>query len=156
VTSYYSVGSPITFVWNYTYLIAKPTALDILVTATAPGLAIPTPFTLALNETFSSPQTFIWDTEKFAQQTPLPQGSYSLIVYDADAADGQWTVATAGKLSAWRGASWGMYNTQKYTNMTNGYVCATCNAASGMGLKQGTIAIIFGVVALVGGLLVVM
>jgi hypothetical protein len=156
VTSYYSVGSPITFVWNYTYLIATPTALDILVTATAPGLAIPTPFTLALNETFSFPQTFIWDTEKFAQETPLPQGSYSLIVYDADAADGQWTVATAGKLSAWRGASWGMYNTQKYTNMTDGFVCATCNAAASTNLPKGTVTMLMGVAAAIGALLIVM
>jgi hypothetical protein len=77
-------------------------------------------------------------------------------VYDADAADGQWTVATAGKLSAWRGASWGMYNTQKYTNMTDGFVCATCNAAASTNLPKGTVTMLTGVAAAIGALLIVM
>jgi len=151
VTSYYSVGSPLTFVWNYTYLIATPTALDILATANAPGLAIPTPFTLALNQSFTSPQTFTWDTGKYAQETPLPAGTYTLIVYDADAENGRWQLAQAGKLSSWSGFSWGMYNTQQYTPLENAYVCATCNGAGGLKVGRETWVMLVGTVGVVMG-----
>ena len=150
-TSYYSVGTPITFIWNYTYLLASPTALDILATVSAAGLAIPTPFTLALNTSFQSPQTFIWDTGAFAKETPLPVGSYSLIVYDSDAADGQWTQAGAGKLSAWRGGGFGMYNTQSYTPLADAYVCATCNKAAGGGMERQTWMMLVGTVGMTMG-----
>jgi len=72
-------------------------------------------------------------------------------VYDADAENGRWQLAEAGKLSSWSGFSWGMYNTQQYTPLENAYVCATCNGAGGLKVGRETWVMLIGTAGVVIG-----
>lgn len=130
---YYKVGQTATWIFNYTSLLATPTAVDILASLSyTSGGAAPTPFTLALNQSFSATQTFTWDTGAYALSTPLPVGNFTLIVYDSDDAGGATAVASPGKLAVYKQFVFGVYTPQPYVGLANAYVCATCNAAGGM------------------------
>lgn len=151
---YYKVGTTATWVWNYTSLLATPSAIDILASLSyTSGAAAPSPFTLALNTSFSPTQTFTWDTGAFALQTPLPVGNYTLVVYDADQAGGATAVPSPGRLAVYKGFVFGVYTPQAYVELENAFVCATCSAAWGRGerLVMGTLVGVVG--GVVGGFL---
>lgn len=132
---YYKVDETITWVWNYTSLARNPAAIDILASFQPTNGVSPTPFTLALNETFEATQTFKWDTGKYTSATgPLPIGTYTLVIYDADAPGGVSATASPGHLGVWEQFSFGMYTKQASTlDVTYAeIVCATCNSANGL------------------------
>jgi len=143
------VGITATWVWNYTSLLATPTAIDIIASlkyTAGAYAAAPPPFTLALNASFEPTQTFTWDTGAFAAQTPLPVGNYTLVVYDAGQDRGVSAVPAAGKLAVWRGLVFGVYTPQPYVGLENAYVCATCSAAAGRLVGGVIVGVVGGVV----------
>jgi hypothetical protein len=131
---YYKVGQTITWVWNYTSLLRPPQHIDILATIPAgANYALPSPFTLAVNETFNPTQTFTWDTGKYYSETnPLPIATYHLVVYDADATGGVSQTPSPGYLGVWQQFPFGMYTPQAPVVLANPYVCATCNSAASL------------------------
>lgn len=152
---YYKVGNTISWTWNYTNLVATPSAIDILATVTpAGGKTIPSPYTLALNESWSPTQTFKWDSGDFNSKTALPVGTYTLIVYDAAAPSAQSSSPTPGFLATWNQLYFGMYPPQQYTPLADPLtVCATCNAA-GSRMERLTLRFLFGMVSVtIGSLL---
>lgn len=129
---YYSIGTKITWAWNYTSLVNPPQQIDILATVSgSAGNPAPTPFTIGTNVTWNKLQNFTWDTGNFAAQTPLPDDIYTLIVYDAAVSGGVTAVPVGGSLGVNKQFHFGMYNGQQYTALSNPYICATCNAGMG-------------------------
>ena len=101
VPTYAKIGSEITFVWNYTSLLVKPTAVDIIASNTD-GV-----WTVTSN--FSAQETsVVWNTSNEA--TPLPMESYTFVIYDA--AQGVTAVPTPGHLSPYLGYPFAMYSPQ--------------------------------------------
>ncbi|KAB8339294.1 hypothetical protein FH972_022227 [Carpinus fangiana] len=129
----YKVGQTVTWVWNYTSLSRPPKHIDILASFAPTGGVAPSPFTLAVNRTFEPTQTFTWDTQDYYDHTsPLPIGTYTLVVYDADATAGVTQVPSPGYLGVWQQFHFAMYTRQPYLALGSPYVCATCNSAASM------------------------
>lgn len=78
----YKAGEEITFVWNYTNVLAEPTAVDVLLSCSAASAL----WTLTGNMSFADPATYVWDSSE--QQTdasqPLLTEEYMLIVKDSE------------------------------------------------------------------------
>lgn len=146
-SAYYSVGSTVTWAWNYTNLVNPPQAINILATVSpAPGQGAPSPFTIDTNVTWNKIQNYTWDTGAFADKTALPNNIYTLIVYDADVEGGVTAIPNPGSLGVNKQFHFGMYNGAKYTALTNPYICATCNSAMG----QTERLTIWGILAMAG------
>lgn len=114
-SQYYKIGDPVTFVWNYTSLLATPTAVNILATCTENNVL----YTIAANQTVgNSTGAVTWDTGAYQQTNlaaPLLTDTYTLIIYDAAASIS--SVAQAGYLATYEQYAFGMYVTQPYTGL---------------------------------------
>jgi hypothetical protein len=123
---YYKIGDFVTFAWNYTSLLATPTAINIMATCTENNQL----YTLALNQTIgNSTGAVTWDTGSYqatAASAPLLTETYTLIIYDA--ASSISATAQAGYLAVYDQYTFGMYSPQAYTPLAD-YTCATCSAA---------------------------
>lgn len=146
---YYSVGSTITWAWNYTSLVNPPARIDIVATMAAPpnGGGAPQPYTLGSNVTWNKLQNYTWDSGKFASKTAaFRNGMYTLVVFDAEVSGGMTAVPVGGSLGVNRQFHFGMYNGQDYTELADPYRCATCNDAMG---RVGFLTV-WGVLGMVG------
>lgn len=123
---YYKIGDFVTFAWNYTSLLATPTAINIMATCTENNQL----YTLAANQTIgNSTGAVTWDTGSYqatAASAPLLTETYTLIIYDA--ASSISATAQAGYLAVYNQFTFGMYSPQPYTPLAD-YSCATCSAA---------------------------
>jgi hypothetical protein len=131
-SQFYKVGDNVTFAWNYTNLLATPTALNVWATNSQASNY----FTMTSNMTIGGDATnaVTWDTADYTNSPsgltdPLLTGIYTLIIFDADSE----VTATAepGYLAVYNQYQFGMYTPQPYTNLADGYVCATCSGAMG-------------------------
>lgn len=118
-----------TFAWNYTSLLATPTAVDVMATCTAAQQL----YTIAMNQTVSGNSTGVvtWDTGSYqatAASDPLLTDTYTLIIYDA--ASSISATAQPGYLGVYDTYVFGMYSPQPYTDLS-GWKCATCSAGVG-------------------------
>lgn len=124
---YYKIGDFITFGWNYTSLLATPTAIDIVASCSANKHI----YTLAVNQTVSNAtQAVTWDTGSYETgnpTVPLLTETYTLIIYDA--ASSISAAAQAGYLAPFNQFTFGMYFPQPYSDVGNGFQCATCSGA---------------------------
>ncbi|MCJ1350870.1 MAG: hypothetical protein MMC33_000851 [Icmadophila ericetorum] len=108
--SYYKIGEPVTFGWNYTSLVVRPSAVDILVSCSANNAI----YTLATNASVGSTGAVTWDTS--AQETganPLLTETYTLVIHDAAAAIT--AQPQAGYLATYDQFTFGMYLRQAYS-----------------------------------------
>ncbi|KAI9725315.1 MAG: hypothetical protein M1828_003330 [Chrysothrix sp. TS-e1954] len=133
-SAYYKVDDTITWVWNYTSLTSAPSAIDILLTV---GLnadsAVPSAFTIATNVSYAATQTFSWDSGKYNSETRLlPVSTYTLLVYDA-ALPTYSATASPGFLGLYDQFAFGLYTGKPRVDLTDPFVCATCNGAAGLG-----------------------
>lgn len=123
---YYRVGSNVTFVWNYTNVLATPTAVDILATCTANNYLYP----IALNQTVGNATGAVtWDTGAYqatAVEHQLLTDMYTLVIYDA--ASGISATAQPGYLAVYEQYAFGVYTPQAATSLAS-FVCATCSGA---------------------------
>jgi len=123
---YYKIGDFVTFAWNYTSLLATPTAINIMATCSENSQL----YTLAMNQTVgNSTGAVTWDTGSYqatAASDPLLTETYTLIIYDA--ASSISATAQAGYLAVYDQYTFGMYTPQPYTPLSE-YSCATCSAA---------------------------
>ena len=122
-SQFYKIGDFVTFAWNYTSLLATPTAIDVMATCTANQQL----YTIAVNQTVTNATGAVtWDTSAYqstALSDPLLTEVYTLIIYDA--ASSISATAQAGYLAVYDQFSFGMYTPQAYTPL-NEYNCATC------------------------------
>lgn len=125
----YSIGQEITFAWNYTGLLATPTALDILAT----GEVDKATYTLTQNMTFPTETTgaFRWDTRKFQAELKnkeMMTEQYHLIIYDSERGikpDGE-----PGYLAPFD-LRMGLYKGKDYKSKDEGWFCSSCSAGVG-------------------------
>lgn len=120
--SYYKIGYPVTFVWNYTSLSVTPTAIDVLATCTVNQHY----YTLAVNQTVNgSTGAVTWDT---SQQTDpaLLTAKYTLVIYDAAKAVS--AAASAGYFGTYNSFTFNMYAPGE-NDTTDGLTCLTCSGA---------------------------
>ncbi|KAF2432697.1 hypothetical protein EJ08DRAFT_108695 [Tothia fuscella] len=122
-SAFYKIGDYVTFGWNYTNLLATPTAINV-VASCKKNQAI---YTIAANQTFEESARVVWDTGKY-QKTGVPQlltEQYHLIIYDANSSIDS---LEYGHLSGGVGTVFGMYTPQPYTPWAE-YTCPSCSAA---------------------------
>lgn len=122
----YKIGDHITWGWNYTNLLAKPTAIDMILSCNA---AAKQTWTLTANMSFTSPGTFTWDSGKFQKdniERQLPVEEYTLLIHDADG--GPTAAPEPGYLAPFNGFTFGLY-TPKAPTPLGEWKCATCSGA---------------------------
>ena len=133
----FKIGDFISFRWNYTNLLADPTAVDVLAVDSAATVT----HTLTENMTFEVPGQFTWDTDQYQEENAGNNGLrvawYTLYIHDSDESPTE--VADAGYLSPYNQLQFGLYTPQPYTPLSE-WTCAVCNsvpvnpAASAAGL----------------------
>ena len=127
-SQFYKIGDYVTFGWNYTSLLAAPTAIDIMATCTKNSQL----YTIAANQTFDKETGHVtWDTGAYQAtnvQDPLLTETYTLIIYDADSSIS--ATAQAGYLAVFNQYTFGMYTPMPYTPLAD-FQCVTCNGALG-------------------------
>jgi len=121
----YKIGGNITWAWNYTSLLATPTAIDVLVTISSTQV-----WTLTQNMSYSPTGAYTWDTNEYAATavgTPLLTDQYTLVIYDAQSnptAQGE-----AGYLGVFNSFQFGMYTPKPYTPIDD-WTCVTCSSGA--------------------------
>lgn len=118
------VGETATFSWNYTDILADPTAVDIV-------LVLPTAsktWTLTANMSFETNVEFEWDTNEQGQDSsqPLRTDKYNFMIKDSDSELGD--RAAPGYLQE-NSLQIGIYTPHPYTPLSD-FFCATCSAAA--------------------------
>ncbi len=126
-TQLYKIGDTVTWKWNYTNLLGKPTAIDVL----ASVAVVSRTYTLTQNMTFATQGAFTWDTNAYQQEPsirpiPLPVEQYTLIIFDADS--GPSATVDPGYLASFAGFTFGMYTPQPYQDLNAGWQCASCSS----------------------------
>lgn len=144
-SQFYKIGSNVTFAWNYTNLLATPTALNIVATNSLAGQY----YTMTANMTIGGNATnaVTWDSAAYSDSpeglsNPLLTAQYTLVIYDADLS----VTATAepGYLQVYNQYQFGMYTPQPYADIPpGGYKCATCSAAFG-DMERRALGFVFG------------
>lgn len=105
---YYKIGDKVEFAWNYTALLASPTAVNILVSCSANQAT----YTISNNATFETSARVTWDTAQETGPPSLLTETYTLIIYDADTAIT--AVPQPGHLAPFTQFRFGMYLSQPY------------------------------------------
>jgi hypothetical protein len=120
----YKAGDYVTFGWNYTNLIATPTAVDLILSCSQ----VRQTWTLTGNMSFEEPGSFTWDSR--VQQTdvkaPLLTEKYTLIIKNSE----DEITATPKPGHLFQGQlAFAMYTPKPYKPLEE-WNCATCaNAA---------------------------
>lgn len=105
---YYKIGDKVEFAWNYTSILAPPTAVNILVSCNANKAT----YTISNNATFETSARATWDTAKETGPPSLLTETYTLIIHDADTAIT--AVPQPGHLAPFNQFRFGMYLRQPY------------------------------------------
>ena len=125
-SQYFKIGDYVTLAWNYTDLLATPTAVNVVASCAANNQM----FTIASNQTVANDtQTVVWDTAEYQdknRENPLLTEKYTLIIYDAQSSIS--ANAQPGYLAVYNQYSFGMYLPQEYTPLGE-WMCATCSGA---------------------------
>ena len=123
---YYKIGDFVTFAFNFTSLLATPTAVNVVASCKANNQI----YTLAANHTITNAtQSVVWDTNGYQQTAvsdPLLTEKYTLIIYDAESSIS--AVSQPGYLAVYNQYTFGMYVPQAYTPLGE-FICATCSGA---------------------------
>lgn len=117
----YKAGDYITWQWNYTNVMATPTAIDVILSCSS----ITQSWTLTANMSWTTPATFTWDSSVQANnaQHPLVPNNYTLVVKDSQEAIT--AAAEAGYLAVQSAFTFGLYTPQPYTPLAE-WDCTTC------------------------------
>ena len=123
---YYKVGDWVTFAWNYTSLLATPSAIDVFASCAA-NQAL---YTLALNQSVSETGRVLWDTGDYQATATIPllTNTYTLIIYPADSSIS--ATAKAGYLAVQETYTFGMYTPQPYTPWSSKFWLLFCVSRS--------------------------
>jgi len=138
---YYKIGDWIHFAWNYTSLQATPTAINVVASCSL-NQAV---YTIASNQSIEPTGQIYWDTGSY-QETALNRlvtNQYTLIIWDADKP--MTAAPQAGYLGAYSQFTFGMYEKQPYSNLSD-FNCPTCNGAAS--LERMTLNFLLGMVGI--------
>lgn len=162
VPTYYKIGDNVEFAWNYTSLIASPTAIDVLVACGANQAT----YTLQSNTTFEPTGRVVWNTSADESgSAPLLTETYTLVIHDVDADVTE--NPKPGHLAVYNQYHFGMYLKQAYTprngrfptfqivmtasaflmGLSIEWVCATCSSALS-DMERQTLKFVFGMGAI--------
>lgn len=121
----FRIGTNVTLGWNYTGLLATPTAVDVILTQTTAHAR----WTLTANMTFTSAVNYVWDTtvQGSDKSAPLLESDYQLIVKDSDVALDQ--QPKPGYLRADQIFKLMLYRAQPYVSLPD-YPCSGCSSAA--------------------------
>ncbi|OBT84998.1 hypothetical protein VE02_04982 [Pseudogymnoascus sp. 03VT05] len=137
----FKIGDKATFGFNFTDLLATPTALNIMATCTLNQAM----YTIAMNQTINgtaTTQRAVWDSNGYqTSSAPLVVATYTLIIYDSEGSESD--VPVAGYLSPFKTFTFGMYNGQDYTNDSGPIPCISCSGAFGS-LERNALGFMFG------------
>ncbi|KFY28016.1 hypothetical protein V493_03150 [Pseudogymnoascus sp. VKM F-4281 (FW-2241)] len=136
----FKIGDKATFGFNFTDLLATPTALNIMATCTLREAM----YTIAMNQTINmtaTTQQAVWDSNGYENSTPLVVATYTLIIYDSDGSESD--VPEAGYLAPFKNYAFGMYNGQDYSDDPGGVPCISCSGAFGS-LERNALGFMFG------------
>jgi hypothetical protein len=139
---YYKVGDNVTFAWNYTDVLASPTAVNILASCSDNNHM----YTLAMNQTVEQNATgaVTWDTNAYqtnVDNVRLLTAFYTLIIYDA--ASSVSATAEPGYLAVFNQYQFGMYTPEAYVPLSE-FQCATCSSAALSDMERMALATMFG------------
>jgi hypothetical protein len=112
-TTYYKIGDPVTFVWNYTSLLAPPPAIDVIVSCSTAT------YTLSANMSVQETGSIVWDTSEPSGAVKLGLGHYTLAVFDAS--QPMTAIPGAGHLGAYNPFQFAMYTPGVYQNLSGKY-----------------------------------
>ncbi|OBT49111.1 hypothetical protein VE00_00216 [Pseudogymnoascus sp. WSF 3629] len=137
----FKIGDKATFGFNFTDLLATPTALNIMATCTLNQAM----YTIAMNQTINgtaTTQQAVWDSNGYeTSSAPLVVATYTLIIYDSEGSVSDAPVA--GYLSPFKSFTFGMYNGQDYTDDSGPVPCISCSGAFGS-LERNALGFMFG------------
>ncbi|RDA87512.1 hypothetical protein CP532_1636 [Ophiocordyceps camponoti-leonardi (nom. inval.)] len=135
----YRIGETVTWGWNYTSLLATPTAIDVLISC---SVAAET-WTLTNNMSFTTSVNYIWDTNIQANmvEKPLLTEKYTLIVKDSDVDIN--SPPQPGYLGVVKNFfNFGLYAGKPYTPFSE-WKCTVCSGADTLSDRQtGRLALI--------------
>lgn len=105
-SQFYKVGDWVTFAWNYTNVLATPTAVNVLASCSQNNAQ----WTIAANMSYQANQTVYWDTNQYKnKQTPqLIQATYTLIIENAEEAKAT-AISSPGEVGTINTFNFGMY-----------------------------------------------
>ncbi|KFY07395.1 hypothetical protein V492_07175 [Pseudogymnoascus sp. VKM F-4246] len=137
----FKIGDKATFGFNFTDLLATPTALNIMATCTLNQAM----YTIAMNQTINSTATTqqaVWDSNGYeTSSAPLVVATYTLIIYDSDGSETD--APEPGYLGASKSFQFGMYNRQDYSDDSGPVPCISCSGALGS-LERNALGFAFG------------
>ncbi|KFY71473.1 hypothetical protein V499_08307 [Pseudogymnoascus sp. VKM F-103] len=137
----FKIGDKATFGFNFTDLLATPTALNIMATCTLNQAM----YTIAMNQTINGTaptQQAVWDSNGYeTSSAPLVVATYTLIIYDSEGSESD--VPVAGYLSPFKSFTFGMYNGQNYADDSGPVPCISCSGAFGS-LERNALGFMFG------------
>lgn len=126
-TQLYRIGENVTWGWNYTNVLATPTAIDVLITCSAVSQS----WTLTTNMTYETSASYTWDTGAFQTAhiaNPLPVEMYKIMIFEAGSSVS--ATAEAGYLAPFTNFQFGLYTGRPYKGLDDGWVCATCSSGA--------------------------
>ncbi len=124
-TQLYKISDYVTWGWNYTNLLATPTAIDVLVSCSSASAT----WTLTQNMTFETTASYVWDTKQFQLdnvQNPLLVAEYPCRLRRGRR--NQSATPTPGYLAPFTGFRFGLYTPQPYKPIGD-WICSTCSGA---------------------------
>lgn len=126
-TPLYMIGDNVTFGWNYTSLLATPTAVDVLLTCTVNSAT----WTLTSNMTFQTQVSYVWNSANTNDdvENPLLTDMYTMIIKDTNA--DITAMPTPGYLSTYSQFYFGMYKNLPYVSYDQWTCPGSCSSASG-------------------------
>lgn len=141
-TSYYKIApsNPITFGWNFTYLIATPTSLTV--SASCQG---GNQYPVGSDENGHLPGTateVVWDMYSYQEahpNTPLPQAMCNLMIAGEGGFDAK---QRPGFLKPDTGMNFALYTPQPYTPLAEGWKCTACGSASSLASHPASISLL--------------
>lgn len=124
-TALYRIGEYVTFGWNYTNVLATPTAIDVLASCPAASAT----WTLTQNMTYATAASYVWNTnnQKNNPNQPLLTEKYTLIIKNSDFTLGD--TAEPGYFGSDSSFPFGLYASQHYESLKT-WKCDVCSAAA--------------------------
>ena len=124
-TPLYMIGDNVTFSWNYTSLMAKPTAIDVLLSCSVNQAT----WTLTANMTFETNVDYVWNSRNTNNDpdSPLLTDMYTMIIKDTNVEVTD--TPEPGYLGSWTQLQFGMYANQKYLPYNEWTCPGSCSAA---------------------------
>ncbi|KAH7882479.1 hypothetical protein F5I97DRAFT_373646 [Phlebopus sp. FC_14] len=134
-TSYFKIAEnqPITFAWNFSYILATPTHLTVSAVCEN-GNTYPVGPTNGIIP--GTATNVIWDTYSYQTshpQLPLAQAKYTLKIWGDQGPDAP---RAPGYLTPNSALQFALYTPQPYTPIGSGWTCAGCSSAISQYMAQ--------------------